>query len=74
MSSMRDTLNLGKSVATMRNRAAGCAEEDVCGGACRPRALAESGATKPNAPWTATSAQHSAPTPLMILSAAAAVY
>lgn len=66
VSSMRDTVNLGKSVATMRNRVAAGRVEYQARGACRPGALAESGATKPVAPWTATNAQPSAPIPLMI--------
>ncbi len=63
---MSDTVNLGKSVATMRNRVVAGRMEHEDRGACCPGALAESGATKPVAPWTATNAQPSAPIPLMI--------
>lgn len=69
---MRDTVNLGKSVATMRNRvAAGCWDDEgaekaraVC---CCPKPLGERGATKPVTPCTAVNAQHSAPIPLMMV-------
>lgn len=64
MSSMRDTLNFGKS-DDIRNRD-GEEEEE---GHENPRTadtLAESGATKPNAPCKVAKAQQIAPIPFMI--------